>query len=83
MNTPRNFFVNPFEEQETVEIAIAILRKCYHVLTGGEIYMLERIVEQLTEDCPGLLISIDEINWFYSLQTQFSREIAQYRNQLR
>jgi hypothetical protein len=81
MNTPRNFFVHPNEEKETIDIAVALLRKCYHVLTGGEMRMLERIIEELCEENPGLSLSIDEINWFHSLQTQFSREIAQYLNQ--
>jgi len=83
MITPRNFFISPKEELETLRTARAILDKCYHVLTGMEIAMLEHIVDELNECDPVLDLSIDQINWFHSLQIQFSVEIAQWKNQER
>lgn len=68
------------EEQETSEIAQAILETSRLVLTGMEISMLEKIANMLEPDWNEFSLTTDQIEWFYSLQIQFSREIGKWKD---
>lgn len=76
---PRKFNVALDEEQETSNIARAILDTSHHVLTGMEISMLESISGMIEDDWNEFSLTVDQIRWFYSLQTQFARQIAKWK----
>jgi len=80
MRVPRKFQVNPSEEDEMAEVAQALLDAVRHVLTGMEIDMLEKIASMLEPDWNEFYLSAEQIEWFYSLQTQFASEIAKWQN---
>jgi hypothetical protein len=80
MRVPRKFQVNPSEEDEMAEVAQALLDAVRHVLTGMEIEMLEKIASMLEPDWNEFYLSAEQIEWFYSLQTQFASEIAKWQN---
>jgi hypothetical protein len=81
MNIPRKFRVDFNEEAEMAKIAQAILATSRHVLTGMEMDMLEKIATIDGENWEeSLELTIDNIQWFYSLQTEFSREIAKWKD---
>jgi len=80
MRVPRKFQVNPSEEDEMAEVAQALLDAVRHVLTGMEIEMLEKIASMLEPDWNEFYLSTEQIEWFYSLQTQFASEIAKWQN---
>jgi hypothetical protein len=82
INIPRKFNVAMDEEQETSNIARAILDTSHHVLTGMEIAMLEAIAGMIDDDWNSFSLTVDQIRWFYSLQTQFAREIAKWKGLL-
>jgi hypothetical protein len=78
MRVPRKFQVNPSEEDEMAEVAQALLDAVRHVLTGMEIDMLEKIASMLEPDWNEFYLSTEQIEWFYSLQTQFALEVAKW-----
>jgi hypothetical protein len=80
MRVPRKFQVNPSEEDEMAEVAQALLDAVRHVLTGMEIDMLEKIASMLEPDWNEFYLSTEQIEWFYSLQTQFALEVAKWQN---
>ena len=80
MNIPRKFRVDFNEEAEMAKIAQAILATSRHVLTGMEMDMLEKIATMYSNWEGSLELTIDNIQWFYSLQTEFSREIAKWKD---
>jgi len=82
ISIPRKFNVAMDEEQEASDIARAILDTSHHVLTGMEIAMLEAIAGMNEDDWNSFSLTVDQIHWFYSLQTQFSREIAKWKGLL-
>lgn len=77
-STPHKFNVAIDEQEETSEIAQAILDTSRHLLTGMEIYMLEKIASMMEPDWSSFTLSASQISWFYSLQTQFAREISRW-----
>lgn len=80
MRVPRKFQVNPSEEDEMAEVAQALLDAVRHVLTGMEIDMLEKIARMLEPDWNEFYLSTEQIEWFYSLQTQFALEVSKWQN---
>ena len=80
MNIPRKFSVAFDESAEMQQIAQAILETSRHLLTGMEIQMLESISSLGESDWYSFELTSDNIQWFYSLQTEFSREIAKWKD---
>jgi hypothetical protein len=80
MNTPRKFNVAMDEEDEIAKIAQAILETSRHVLTGMEIMILEKLAGMIDPEWNAFQLTVNDIHWFHSLQTQFSREIGKWRD---
>lgn len=80
-NTPRKFNVAMDEEEETSRIAQAILDTSRHLLTGMEMQMLEKIAGMIEPDWNEFTLTVDQIQWFYSLQTQFAWDIAKWKSE--
>jgi len=79
---PRKFNVAVDEEEDTSRNAQAILDMSRHLLTGMEIDMLEKIAGMIEPDWNEFTLTVDQIQWFYSLQTQFASNIAKWRSEL-
>ena len=79
---PRKFNVSVDEEEDTSRNAQAILDTSRHLLTGMEIDMLEKIAGMIEPDWNEFTLTVDQIQWFYSLQTQFASNIAKWRSKL-
>ena len=79
--TPRKFNVAMDEEEETSRTAQAILDTSRHLLTGMEMQMLEKIAGMIEPDWNEFTLTVDQIQWFYSLQTQFAWDIAKWKSE--
>lgn len=62
------------------EAAGALLSGCIALMTGREIEVCERIASTGNDDFDSFSLTAADMQWFSSLQIQFAREIAVWKN---